>query len=527
MVKSFFTLLGLLFALPTLAQQYPYFAPGGALSCSGACNTQSVNLNSGAFLLNTLPNSKLTNSAITINGTSAALGGTRTLNLASSDFANQGTGTTVLHGNASGNPVFGAVNLASDVTGTLPQANLLTCAANQIVFDNASAQLTCGAGLMWTDTTKTLTLGNTTLDPIITSAATTNGQLKLYTSGAVTNPPDLSAIAGAKSIVMSAWDGVTTTADVAFLSGNHDFDFWSPANDFIAFTARNTVAGAVAAGGVQGCNENFSCILWMTTSASYNGTNYGNYPAGETSLMDCALGCFLGGGGVAGLLVDTNQNVVTNLLGSNAVGDTNGFLYVPKVAGIPTGVPANLSGNYAQSSPLRFDSTDNRLYIYNGGWQNVAGSSGTSSTSKAKSGDTSRTSTTAVSDDPDLQFTSQVAGTYSVEWLLTVTGPTGVANFKTGINCTGTVTTSFWSALNRDQTGVIGGNAAQNDCNASTTTQTVTLSIAAGNYEVIQGYGFVVTSTTGTISLQWAQGTSNASAVTVKRGSWMRISKIL
>ncbi len=39
--------------------------------------------------------------------------------LDSSDFANQGTTTTLLHGNASGNPSFGAVALATDVSGTL------------------------------------------------------------------------------------------------------------------------------------------------------------------------------------------------------------------------------------------------------------------------------------------------------------------------------------------------------------------------------------------------------------------------
>ena len=40
--------------------------------------------------------------------------------LASADFANQGTSTTLLHGNAAGNPSFGPVNLATDTTGSLP-----------------------------------------------------------------------------------------------------------------------------------------------------------------------------------------------------------------------------------------------------------------------------------------------------------------------------------------------------------------------------------------------------------------------
>lgn len=47
----------------------------------------------------------------------------RVITLASADFVNQGTATTVLHGNAAGNPSFGAVSLTADVTGTLPVAN--------------------------------------------------------------------------------------------------------------------------------------------------------------------------------------------------------------------------------------------------------------------------------------------------------------------------------------------------------------------------------------------------------------------
>lgn len=43
--------------------------------------------------------------------------------LASADFSNQGTTTTVLHGNASGNPSWAAIGLTTDVSGTLPVGN--------------------------------------------------------------------------------------------------------------------------------------------------------------------------------------------------------------------------------------------------------------------------------------------------------------------------------------------------------------------------------------------------------------------
>ncbi len=49
---------------------------------------------------------------------------TTTATLAGAQFANQGTTTTLLHGNAAGNPSFAAVSLTADVTGNLPVTNL-------------------------------------------------------------------------------------------------------------------------------------------------------------------------------------------------------------------------------------------------------------------------------------------------------------------------------------------------------------------------------------------------------------------
>lgn len=72
-----------------------------------------------------LANAGLANSAVTFNGQTASLGGSNTLTLASSNFANQGTSVhTLLHGNPAGNPSWGAVDLTSDVSGLLPNGNL-------------------------------------------------------------------------------------------------------------------------------------------------------------------------------------------------------------------------------------------------------------------------------------------------------------------------------------------------------------------------------------------------------------------
>lgn len=71
----------------------PYFSSGSTWASSGA----------------------LTSNALVLGGGAGA---------APSTLGSLGTTTTVLHGNAAGAPTFGAVNLASDVTGNLPVTNL-------------------------------------------------------------------------------------------------------------------------------------------------------------------------------------------------------------------------------------------------------------------------------------------------------------------------------------------------------------------------------------------------------------------
>ncbi len=100
------------------------------VSGSGATITLA---STGVITISAIANASLTNSSVTINGTSVSLGGTRTLTLASADFVNQGTTTTVLHGNAAGNPSFSqivnaditnaTIDLTAKVTGVLPVAN--------------------------------------------------------------------------------------------------------------------------------------------------------------------------------------------------------------------------------------------------------------------------------------------------------------------------------------------------------------------------------------------------------------------
>lgn len=104
---------------------------------------------SGQPSFGAVANADLSNSAITINGTSVSLGGTRTLSLASADYVNQGTTTTVLHGNASGNPSFtsvGTTDLAANAVGSSQMAVVNTRRVCSMVAgaDNAASVLVNG-----------------------------------------------------------------------------------------------------------------------------------------------------------------------------------------------------------------------------------------------------------------------------------------------------------------------------------------------------------------------------------------------
>jgi hypothetical protein len=55
-------------------------------------------------------------------------------------------------------------------------------------------------------------------------------------------------------------------------------------------------------------------------------------------------------------------------VGSGTTSMTSGFTHIPAAAGAPTGAPTNPTGNV----PMYYDTTNNKIYVYNGAWRSTA-----------------------------------------------------------------------------------------------------------------------------------------------------------
>lgn len=118
-------------------------------------------------------------------------------------------------------------------------------------------------------------------------------------------------------------------------------------------------AGArfLAAGSAQGF------LLQATAATNYMGVYWDGAGAGEVHAPQTLR---LETANTARVTLDANGNVAIG--GALTTTATNGYLYIPTMPGAPTGVPTAFSGR----APIVFDTTNNKLWIYNGTWKGVA-----------------------------------------------------------------------------------------------------------------------------------------------------------
>lgn len=252
----------------------------------------------------------------------------------------------------------GAFTLGAAATASAPAAT------GSLTFQNPSAGINQKLWNVTVDSSGTLTIASQT---DAGGAGKTALTIKRGTAGAT------GTLIGNIDFLTSFGPG-NPTSDFN-ISGSGDFLYTTTAGspNFAVISSSTSTSSAINFGVAN--NSTGSDTLYETSS-TFVGSLFTNLPAGEMSDLDaessagttwsCFTTNFVGAG-----CIDTNQNWLLNLA-ATAVGDTNGYVYIPQVAGVPTGVPAGLTGAYANAAPVRWDSTDSRLYIYTSGWKDVA-----------------------------------------------------------------------------------------------------------------------------------------------------------
>jgi hypothetical protein len=142
---------------------------------------------------------------------------------------------------------------------------------------------------------------------------------------------------------------------------------------FTMFRARGTYPTAPTY-----CDSGDTIALWYfsslnTTGAEQAGAALQVYLAGAPGSDYIPMGfnflTYAGSGDYnARLHISPGGNVVCGRQAALATNATDGFLYVPTCAGTPSGTPTSYTGKCA----LVFDTSNNKLYVYDGGWIQVA-----------------------------------------------------------------------------------------------------------------------------------------------------------
>jgi hypothetical protein len=243
------------------------FTSGGAVYASST----------SALTTGTLPNtaggtgqsSAFTQYGITYASTTTALATTAA-----------GTTTTVLHGNASGAPTFGAVSLTADVSGTLPIANggtgSSTLAGANIALTNTAQTFTATQtfnGTTATSAVKTLNIAEPANTVGSAPLATTNfyvnsGAVQYYTTNAANNWTLNIAFSSGTTLntAMATNDSISIT--MLATQGSTAYYNSAVTIDGVSVTPKWQGGSAPTSGNASGI-DSYTYVIYKTASATY------------------------------------------------------------------------------------------------------------------------------------------------------------------------------------------------------------------------------------------------------------------
>jgi hypothetical protein len=144
-----------------------------------------------------------------------------------------------------------------------------------------------------------------------------------------------------------------------------------------------------------------------------------------------------------------------------------------------------------------------------------------------KGSDQPRTSNTTLGNDTDLLYALPAVGTYVFDiWLYATSAANAAGDLKVAL--TFPAGTMRFSALGPDP-AIASASVASGVWFTQLAATSGSSSISVGlstNTNMIWVHGMFTATATGTLQLQWAQDTSNASSSTVKAGSHMRVTQV-
>lgn len=278
-----------------------------------------------------------------------------------------GTITGSITGNAA--TVTTNANLTGDVTSTGNTTTVAKIAGVAVGTPTGTGNVVFSAAPTLTGTLSTAnhTITSVSVNALAVGAnGTTNPVLSVNTSTA--------SVAAGISIVGGAAGFGTSISAIS-----------SATNDFITLQSKGVESVRVhsSTGGTAGPTttptmvirnvnttvNNINCLAFWTSSAGKSAAQIEVIneahatPTGSMNFYTANSGGTL----VQAFRIDSSSNVV---LGTAALATTatSGFLYIPTCAGAPTGVPTANTGRV----PIIFDTTNNKLCIYNGAWKTVA-----------------------------------------------------------------------------------------------------------------------------------------------------------
>jgi hypothetical protein len=140
-----------------------------------------------------------------------------------------------------------------------------------------------------------------------------------------------------------------------------------------------------------------------------------------------------------------------------------------------------------------------------------------------KASSTARSSTTVVSNDPDLVVTLPTAGTYQITGELFFNEVAGGGGIKIFLAYTGST-----SVATARLSGYVNGAAVVVSAVGAANNQVLTAASidAVGSADTLGVSGTIIATTAGTYSVQWAQNSSNVNATGMLPGSFIKLSPI-